>query len=56
MTQSGEDSSFEEGSKDRGDAKSSFAPSSSLALDAHANQWCIEGMDDIFREGMQPKV
>lgn len=55
MTRSVEESSSEEDSEDKGDVESSIVPSFSFVPDAHANRWCIKEMDEIFREGIQPK-
>lgn len=49
-------SSEEPRSEDRSKVKSSAAlQSSPPTSDASTSQWCIEGMEEIYREGMQPK-
>lgn len=55
MTPSEEESSSEESFKDRSEAESSVVLSSSSALDALSNCWCINGMEAIYLEGMQSK-
>lgn len=55
MMPSGEESNFKEGSKEGADAKSSVAPSLSSVPDAFTNLWCVEGMEAIYLEDMQPK-
>lgn len=55
MTSSEEESKSEENFEEGADVESSIAPSSSSVLDAFANWWCIEGIDEIYREGMQLK-
>lgn len=55
MTPSREESCSEEGSEDRLGKESSVAPSSSFALDAFTNRWCVKGTDEIHIEGMQLK-
>lgn len=55
MTHSREEQSLVGAFEDRGNVGSSIAQSSSLVLDTITHWWCIEGVEAIFIQGIQPK-